>query len=62
MPKEYNIIAFHKTKTGERYVFLWDKTSTETLLKLFAKFAADPELSFSWLDAVELSNRAESLA
>lgn len=62
MPKEYNIIALSKTKTGEKYVFLWDKASTEILLRQLAKFAADPELSFSWLDAVELSNRAESLA
>jgi hypothetical protein len=43
-------------KTGEeRYVFLYDDVSRPQLLQVLGRFAADPELSFSWRDAAELS-------
>lgn len=43
------------TKGVERYVFLYDEQSIGALLDTFARFAADPELSFTWFDAADLA-------
>lgn len=56
MPKRYNVLAILK-KSGERYVFFWAPGNQEELLRQFGKFAADPELSFSWYDAAMLSQK-----
>lgn len=58
MPKQMNVLAILK-HSGERYVFLWDLASRESLLRQFALFAADPELSFSWQDAENLTRKVE---
>ena len=44
-------------KNGERYVFLYDDKSVETLLQTLGRYASDPELSFTWYDAAVLSQR-----
>lgn len=43
---------------GERFAFIYDGNSREELLRQFGVFAADPELSFSWVDAEVLSQQA----
>ena len=53
MARGVNVLAL--LKNGERYVFLYDDQSAETLLQTLGRYAADPELSFSWYDAAVLS-------
>ena len=50
------IVALTKPD-GERYVFLWQTGQRADLLRTFGRFAADPELSFSWEDAAVLAAR-----
>ena len=51
-----NVIAL--VKDGERYVFLYDDQSAPQLLQTLGRYAADPELNFTWYDAAVL--RSES--
>jgi len=55
MAQGVNVLAL--MKNGERYVFLYDDNSAETLLQTLGRYASDPELSFSWYDAAVLSQR-----
>jgi hypothetical protein len=55
MARGVNVLAL--LKNGERYVFLYDDQSVETLLQTLGRYASDPELSFSWYDAAVLSQR-----
>ena len=59
MEREINVLAL--VKDGERYVFLYDDDSYETLLQTLGKYAADPELNFSWYDAAVLSQKVRKL-
>lgn len=44
-------------KNGERYVFTYDLASSKALLGVFGRYAANPELIFSWHDAAVLSKK-----
>ena len=44
-------------KDGERYVFAYDQASSKALLGVFGRFAANPELIFSWHNAAVLSKK-----
>jgi hypothetical protein len=44
-------------KCGERYVFFYDEKSIPQLLNTLGRYAADPELEFSWRDAAILSQQ-----
>jgi len=59
MQKEVNVLAL--VKGGERFVFLYDSNSINTLLDQLGQHAADPELSFTWYDAAVLSQRVRKL-
>ena len=59
MPADLNVLAL--VKDGERYVFMYDEHSVPQLLQTLGKFAADPELNFSWYDAAVLSQRVRKL-
>ena len=55
MENEINVLAM--VKGEEKYVFLYDdKNRTETL-RLLGRYAADPQLSFTWYDAAVLSQK-----
>jgi len=54
-----NVLAL--VKNSERYVFLYDDDSTESLLQKLGQYAADEELSFSWYDAAVLSQKVRRL-
>ena len=54
-----NVLAL--VKDGERYVFLYDEQSTSQVLQTLGRYAADPELNFSWYDAAVLSQRVRHL-
>jgi hypothetical protein len=59
MPQGINVLAL--VKDGERYVFLYDDESVSQVLQTLGRYAADPELSFSWYDAAVLSQRVRHL-
>jgi hypothetical protein len=59
MQRGINVLAL--VKEGERYVFLYDDESASQLLQTLGRYAADPELSFSWYDAAVLSQRVRHL-
>lgn len=59
MSRAVNVLAL--VRDGEKYVFLYDDNSVETLLEKLAEFAEDPELDFTWYDAAMLSKRVRNL-
>lgn len=59
MSPAINVLAL--VKDGERYVFLYDESSTSQVLQTLGRYAADPELNFSWYDAAVLSQRVRHL-
>ena len=59
MSSSVNVLAL--VKDGERFVFLYDEQSVAALLQTLGRYAADPELSFSWYDAAVLSQKIRRL-
>jgi hypothetical protein len=59
MERGVNVLAL--VKDGERFVFLYDDESCPQLLQTLGKFAADPELNFTWYDAAVLSQKVRRL-
>ena len=59
MAESINVLAL--VKDGERYVFLYDDQSHAQTLQTLGRYAADPELSFTWYDAAVLSQRVRRL-
>jgi len=59
MDRNVNVIAL--VKDGERYVFLYDEHSIPQLLQTLGRYAADPELNFTWYDAAVLSQKVRRL-
>lgn len=53
--RDINVIAL--VKGEERYVFLYDDASRTEALRTLGRFAADPDLSFSWHDATVLGEK-----
>lgn len=54
-----NVLAL--VRGDERYVFLYDDSSADQLLRTLGEYAADPELSFTWYDAAVMSQRIARL-
>lgn len=59
MERGINVVAL--VKDAERYIFLYDNESLPALLQTLGKFAANPELSFTWYDAAVLSQKVRNL-
>lgn len=59
MERSLNVLAL--VKDGERFVFLYDNQSAPQILQTLGKFAADPELCFTWYDAAVLSQKVRKL-
>lgn len=59
MSSSVNVLAL--VKDGERFVFLYDESSIASLLQTLGRYAADPEMSFSWYDAAVLSQKVRRL-
>ncbi len=55
MDTEINVLAL--VKGGERFIFLFDDDNRDETLRQLARFAADPEIDFSWYDAAMLSRK-----
>lgn len=49
-------------RDGERYIFVFcDETDVAELHRTVGRYAADPDLSFTWLDASVVVQRARTL-
>lgn len=57
--RSVNVLAL--LKDGERFVFLYDDQSLPQLLQTLGRYAANPELNFSWYDAAVLSQKVRRL-
>lgn len=55
MDSEVNVLAL--VKGEERFIFLFSDENKDETLRQLARFAADPELDFSWYDAAMLSRK-----
>lgn len=55
MDKEINVLAL--VKGEEKFMFLFDDANRDETLRQLARFAADPELNFTWYDAAMLSRK-----
>ncbi len=60
MDKEINVLAMIKGE--ERYVFLYDDANRVETLRMLGRYAADPQLSFSWYDAAVMSKKIRDMA
>lgn len=60
MDKEINVLAL--VKGEERFIFLYDDANRTETLRMLGRFAADPEIDFSWYDAAVLSKRIRDTA
>ena len=55
MDTDINVLAL--VKGEERFIFLFDDTNRDETLRQLARFAANPDLDFSWYDAAMLSRK-----
>jgi hypothetical protein len=55
MSKEINVLAL--VKGEEQYLFLFDDSNRTETLRTLGRYAANPELSFTWFDAAVLSEK-----
>ena len=60
MDKEINVLAMIKGE--ERYVFLYDERNRVETLRTLGRYAADPQLSFTWYDAAVMSKKIREMA
>lgn len=55
MGKEINVLAL--VKGVEQYIFFFDDSNRTETLRMLGRYAANPELSFTWYDAAILSEK-----
>lgn len=55
-----NVLALER-ESGERFVFLYDDSSYDTLLETIERFVADPELKLTEAEAENLREKAWEL-
>jgi hypothetical protein len=60
MEKEVNVLAM--VKGEERFVFLYDDQNRVETLRMLGRFAADPQLNFTWYDAALMSKKIRDMA
>lgn len=59
---DVNVLALVKHDTGERYVFLFRDDQRDECRRTFGRFAANPDLSFTWHDAAVLGSKLRNIA
>ena len=52
---EVNVLAL--VKGGERYIFIFDDDNKTETLRQIGRYAANPELSFTWYDAAVIGQK-----
>ncbi len=58
MTQELNVLAL--IKGDERFIFVYDDDSTETLIEDIRNQAADPAVALNWFDAAVLTERVRN--
>ena len=58
MTQELNVLAL--IKGDERFIFVYDDDSTETLIEDIRNKAADPAVALNWFDAAVLTERVRN--
>ena len=56
-----DIYSLVLVKGKERYVFMFDEDHRVEVLRTLGRFASDPDLSFTWFDAAQLSTRVRNM-
>ena len=59
MNSEINVVAL--VRGEEQYVFMFDEANRTETLRMLGRYAADPELSFTWYDAAVLSQKVREM-
>jgi len=59
MSGEVNVVALARGE--EQYIFLFDEANRTETLRTLGRYAADPNLGFTWYDAAILSQRIREL-
>lgn len=59
MSEEVSVVAL--ARGNEQYLFIFDDRNRTELLRTIGRFAANPELSFSWYDAAILSQKVRDM-
>lgn len=60
MVQEINVLAL--VKGEERYIFLFDDDNRVDTLRQIGRYAANPDLSFTWYDAAVMSQKIRQTA
>ncbi len=55
MKLKLEVIVFKKD--ADTYLFFFDSARRTEITRTFGRFAANPELNFSWTDAAELTQK-----
>ena len=53
--QDVNVLAL--VKGTERYVFFYNESTRADLFRTIARYASNPELSFTWYDAAVISQK-----
>lgn len=59
MNDEIQVVAMPKGK--ERYIILFDEAHRADALRTLGRWASDPQLSLTWMDAAELSSSIRNM-
>jgi hypothetical protein len=59
MSGEVSVVAL--VRGEEQYIFMFDEANRTETLRMLGRYAADPDLSFTWYDAAILSQRIREL-
>ncbi len=60
MANDLNVLAL--IKGAEHYIFVYDEQSRPQVIEDFRTLAGDPDLDFSWFDAMVMTKRAREQA
>jgi hypothetical protein len=59
MSNDINVVAL--VRGEEQYIFMFDEANRTETLRMLGRYAADPQLSFTWYDAAVLSQKVREL-
>ncbi len=59
MNGEINVVAL--VRGEEQYIFMFDEANRTETLRMLGRYAADPDLAFSWYDAAVLSQKVREM-
>ena len=59
MNSEINVVAL--VRGDEQYIFMFDDANRTETLRMLGRYAADPELAFTWYDAAVMSQKVREM-